>query len=194
MNDLPTPDDLASDSRRAFLLAAFEDTEATIRATDAKASIALVVHGFVFAGMIAVLSRLGTGFEDAPECFRALVIVLTALTGIVFLGSISQLLRCVMPTPASAVPTPPTLDIFHLDATFDKWMGTSRRMPSFDVIKERVAGLTDAEMMAELTAELLKVSAIRARKVALASSGFELLGVEVAFALSLLTSLAIYYL
>jgi hypothetical protein len=53
---------------------------------------------------------------------------------------------------------------------------------------------TDAEVDVELLAELFKVSAIRARKIALASSGFELLGAEVTLALVLLASLGIHYL
>jgi hypothetical protein len=192
MNDSPNP---TPGSRRAFLIAAFEDTEATIRATDTKASIALVVHGFIFAGLVGVLSRLGTGFEDACTSFRALIIILTGLTGLVFLGSIIQLLRCVMPTPARAVPDPPAHDVFYLGATASKWTGTSTAISfSFDELKDRVFALTDAEVDVELLAELFKVSAIRARKVALASSGFELLGAEVTLALALLASLGIHYL
>ncbi|HMF87856.1 MAG TPA: hypothetical protein VK575_07230, partial [Gemmatimonadaceae bacterium] len=170
------------------------DTEATIRATDTKASIALVVHGFIFVGLVGVLSRLGTGFEDACTSFRALIIILAALTGLVFLGSIIQLLRCVMPTPVRAVPDPPAHDVFYLGAAASKWTGISTPSSSFDELKDRVFALTDAEVDVELLAELFKVSAIRARKIALASSGFELLGAEVTLALFLLASLGIHYL
>jgi hypothetical protein len=194
MNDSPTSAYPAPSARRAFLLAAFEDTEATIRATDTKASIALVVHGFVFAGLVGVLSRLGTGFEDACTDFRALIIILAASTGLIFLGSIIQLLRCVMPTPARMVPDPPIHGVFYLGVTASKWTGAGVKMSGFDEFKDRAFSLTDEEIDSELLAELFKVSAIRARKVALASSGLELLGVEVSLAFALLASLAIHYL
>lgn len=180
--------------RQPFLMAAFEDTEGTIRATDNKASIALIIHGFIFASLVGVLSRLGANFEQASPCFRALVIVLTSLMAIVFLGSITQLLRCVRPSPISGMSDTPPRGIFYLSATTNRWTGTSSGMMNFNELRDRVDALTDVDIDAELTAELLKVSAIRARKVALARSGFELLGAEVALAVALLGSLAIHQL
>jgi hypothetical protein len=188
--NLPNP----HDSHRSFLLAAFEDTEATIRATDTKASIALVVHGFIFAAMVGVLSNLGDSFLDAGTCFRVLVIVLTGLTLLLFLGSTTQLLRCVMPAPGSTVPELPVFGLFYLSTRASPISGAVKQIPAFSPLKDQIANLTEAEINTELTAELYKVSAIRARKTALARLGFALLGIEVGMSLALLVSLGIYYL
>ena len=180
--------------RRPFLLAAFEDTEGTIRATDNKASIALIVHGFIFTGLVGILSRLGADFEQSAPCFRVLIIVLVALTAVAFLGSITQLLRCVKPAPRKAIPRAPTRGVFHLEGEAGAFSGTATTMLSLDALKQRIDGMDEAAIDVELTAELLKVSAIRARKVALAGSGLVLLGIEVVLALALLASLAIHHL
>lgn len=180
-----------SDARRDLLLAAFQDAEETIRATDTKASIALVVHGFIFAGLLGVLSQL-TYLEGATSCFRVLVIVLTAGTGLVFLTSIVQLLRCVVPAPGSVIPATPQPGVSYLEGTASRITGQPGGMPSFEEVRRRVLGFDEIAVEDELTAELLKVSAIRIRKVSLARSGFELLGVEVVLALVLLTALAIH--
>jgi hypothetical protein len=189
MNEQP-PSQSVSPARLEFLLVAFQDTEATVRATDTKASIALVVHGFIFAGLLGVLSRV-TSLAGATSCFRALIFSLTAATGIMFLASIGQLLRCVVPAPASTVPATPQPCVAYLEGTANRISGRPHSMPSFDELKGRIQCLDEIGLESELTAELLKVSAIRVRKVALARSGFELLGVEVVFALALLAALAI---
>jgi hypothetical protein len=194
MTDLAPDSPTSPNSQRGFLISAFEDTEATIRATDTKASIALVVHGFIFASLVGVLSRLGDGFDQACGNFRAGVIGLIALATLAFLGSIIQLLRCVMPAPRSTVPDPPGFELFFLPAEASKLKGTVKGMAPFDVVNGRLEALSDADINAELAAELYKVSGIRARKTALARLGFELLGVEIGLCLILLTCLGIYHL
>src|SRR3954451_10852076 len=90
--------------RDSLVLAAIQDTEGTIRATDTKASIALVVHGFIFAGVLGVVSRLGKSFEQASCSFRAVAIALVSIPTIAFIVSVFQILPCVRPSPASLIP------------------------------------------------------------------------------------------
>lgn len=185
-----TPPEQAAVARRELLLVAFQDAEGTIRATDTKASVALVVHGFIFAGLLGVLSQL-TSLEGATSCFRALIIALTAGTGLAFLSSVVQLLRCVVPVPRSVIPKTPHPCVSYLEGSAARISAKPFDMPTFEEFRTRVLGLDEARVEDELTAELLKVSAIRIRKVTLARSGFELLGVEVLLALALLAALAI---
>jgi len=194
MNDVAPDAPASPSSLRGFLLAAFEDTEATIRATDTKASIALVVHGFIFASVVGVLSRLGEDFEQACSSFRAGIVVLIALTALAFLGSIIQLLRCVMPAPRSTVPDPPAFQLFFLEAEASQVKGEVKGMTPFDVVHDRLGVLSEADINSEFAAELYKVSGIRARKTALARLGYELLGVEVGLCLILLICLGVYHL
>jgi hypothetical protein len=179
-----------SAARRELLLAAFQDAEGTIRATDTKASIGLVVHGFLFAGLLGVLSQL-SWFADAESCFRALIIALTTGTGLVFFTSVVQLLRCVVPAPRSVIPPTPQPCVFFLEGDASPISARPDNMPDLSEVRRRVLQLDEGGVEDELAAELLKVSAIRIRKVALAQSGFELLGLEILLSLALLAVLAI---
>lgn len=180
-----------SGPRRDLLLSAFQDAEGTVRATDTKASIALVVHGFIFAGLVGVLAGLSS-LHDAATCFRTLVIVLTAATGLAFLASVGQLIRCVIPAPVATIPTTPQPCVSYLEGRASRLSGRPIEMPSFDEVKRRVDALDDSAVESELMAELLKVSAIRIRKVTLARSGLELLGLELLLAAVLLAALAVH--
>lgn len=180
--------------RDSLVLAAIEDTEGTIRATDTKASIALVVHGFIFAGVLGVVSRLGESFEQASCSFRAVVIALVSITAMTFLVSVLQILRCVRPAPASVIPDVPSHDVFYISQTAGAICGTPRQVSTFAKTKAKLGEMRASDISDELVAELVKVSAIRSRKVALASSGLALLGTEVGLAVMLLAVLAVHQL
>jgi hypothetical protein len=185
-----TPTHAPSAARRELLLSAFQDAEGTIRATDTKASIGLVVNGFLFAGLLGVLSQLAW-FEDADGCFRSVTIALSAGTGVIFFTSVVQLLRCVIPAPRSVLPHTPQPCVFFLEGSASRIGARPANMPDLNEVRGRILQLDEAGIEDELAAELLKVSAIRIRKVALAQSGFELLGLEVLSSLILLAALAI---
>lgn len=180
--------------RDSLVLAAIEDTEGTIRATDTKASIALVVHGFIFAGVLGVVSRLGTSFEQASCSFRAVVIALVSITGMTFLASVFQILRGVRPAPASVIPDISSHGVFYIPLTADAIRGRPSKVSTFSKVKAELGEMSASEISDELVAELVKVSSIRSRKVALASSGLALLGIEVGLAVVLLAVLAIHQL
>ena len=177
--------------RRELLLAAISDTEGTIRATDTKASIALILHGFVFSGVLGALEHLGSDFDKASGCFRTLIISLTSLAAIAFLASLVQLLRCVVPAPERVIPKAPVRGVFYVEGRADAWTGTISNLPTFSALRQRIDVMDDGDIDAELTGELLKISAIRARKIALARSGLWLLGAEVAIAVAMLVCLGI---
>lgn len=141
--------------------------------------------------MLATLGNLGADFDEAGSCFRASVIVLVVLAAVTFIGSVTQLLRCVIPAPAKAIPDIPLRSVFYLGGNADARTGIATNLPSYEALNERIDGMTPADIKSELASELLKVSAIRARKVAFAGSGLKLLGAEVAIALILLSSLAV---
>ncbi|HEX9966348.1 MAG TPA: hypothetical protein VGB06_00230 [Solirubrobacterales bacterium] len=180
--------------RRELLLAAFADTEATIRATDTKASIALVVHGFVFSGVLGVLSRLGPWFGQASCSFRTLVIALSAVASLVFIASVTQLLRCVMPAPQRAIPQVPSKNVLYLRGKAGAIKATASGGFTFDQFKARLSAITPTEICDEFAGELMKISAIRARKVALARNGLGLLGMEIGLSTLLLGALAAHQL
>ncbi len=178
--------------RDSLVLAALEDAEGTVRATDTKASIALVAHGFIFAGILGVLSRLGGSFEQAGCSFRVAVVALTSITTMAFLASVVQILRCVRPAPASIIPDVPSHDVFYIPKTVGAIRGMPSNSPTFAEVRATLREMTASGISDELLAELVKVSAIRSRKVSLASSGLALLGIEVGLAVALLAVLGVH--
>ena len=181
------------EARRTFLLAAIADTEGTIRATDTKASIALVLHGLLFSSLLGVTKSLGDTYHNAGCEVKTAIVVLLIAGGGAFAGSIVQLLRCVRPAPKAAIPVLDqgvTTGHFFLPFTAGRLRGTSP-MLDFETLRGQIAGLDEAAMEEELTGELVKVSAIRARKTALVSSGLLLLGLELVAATAYLTLLGI---
>lgn len=189
----PPPSD-QTDATRQLLLAAFGDAESTIRATDTKASIALVVHGFIFAGVLGVLSRIGPWFSEASCSFRALVIALVALMAVSFITSVTQLLRCVAPAPSAAVPDVPLKEVFYLPGRAGAIKGAATETLSLGDFKANIEEMSESDILEELMGELIKVSAIRSRKVSLAKFGFMLLGAEIGLSVALLCAIGIHQL
>jgi hypothetical protein len=109
-----------------------------------------------------------------------------------FLVSVFQILRCVRPAPASVIPDVPSHDVFYIPQTAGAIRGSPSKVSVFAKAKAKLGGMSASDISDELLAELVKVSAIRSRKVALASSGLALLGIEVGLAVVLLAVLAIH--
>lgn len=175
-----------------FLLAAVNDAEGTIRATDAKAAVALVVHGLVFAALVGVTQEIGDVYEAAPCSFRAAVVVLLGITTVALLVSVLWMLLCVAPAPRSAVPdTEASTGHFFVPLQTRGWL--SPEVTSYPVgFKEAVASMSEADRRDQLTGELLKLSAIRARKTVLIRSGLAALAVEFGASLAYLALLALH--
>jgi hypothetical protein len=181
-------------SVNALLLAGVEDTEATIRAIDTKASIALVAHGFIFTATLTVLTHLGHSFDSASAPFRAVVVGLIVLGVTAFFGSVLQIVRCVRPTPWSAIPALKSRNLFFIPTTASPLLGAPSVPVSREELVQKAIAATSADITDELVAELIKVSAIRARKVSLSSSGLGLLGLEIAVVVVLFATLGIHQL
>lgn len=166
-------EDLAT-ARQAFLLAAINDAEGTIRATDAKASIALVLHGLLFSGLLAVLGDVGDTYACASSGVRTAIATALALAACAFVLSVVQLLRCVRPAPARVIPAlahGKSRGTFFVlgkgSALWGNWKPD--RLPA--TFQHELVALTSSAMASELAGELIKLSAIRGRKTALITSG-----------------------
>lgn len=183
-----------SEQIRQLLLVAFDDAESTIRATDTKASIALVVHGFIFAGVLGVLSGIGSWFGEASCFFRAVIVALVAIVAASFIASVVELLRCVAPAPANAVPNVSLKGVFYLRGRAGAVKGVAQETLTLEELRSKVAEMKEPEILDELMGELIKVSAIRARKVRLARTGLIILGIEIGLSVVLLSTIGVHQL
>jgi len=176
-----------------FLLAAVTDTEGTIRATDTKASIALILHGLLFSGLVSVTGNVGHTYDHAGKGFQVAVVLLLGVAGTALLCSVLQLLLCVAPTPRSAVPK---VDLAHTEDFFLPMRATGAvnpRVRSVDCgYAARVQAMDDGARLTQLTSEILKVSAIRARKTTLVRRGLLFLAVELGMAIAYLSVLGLH--
>lgn len=183
-----SPEDYGA--RRTMLLAAIADTEGTIHASDTKASIALVIHGLILSGVLSLAGSLGADFEGF---YRALVIVLLAAIVVVFVTSVFQLLRSVTPTPARVFSgIEGGHNVFFVEARADPITGNIRGVPSVSDVHRALVCLDEGELEEDLVVELMRVSAVRARKVALVGSGLRLLGIEIALAVAFAVSIGLH--
>jgi hypothetical protein len=176
--------------RRGLVEGAVTDTEGTIRATDTKASIALVLHGLLFAGLLNVTMDLGRHYSAAGTPHQVATAILLGIVGLAFVGSIVQLLRCIAPAPRKVIP-----DTHHWSHgvffVVDQKVGHEWKMPPISRLNERLQAMTVEHIENEWLAEVVKVSAIRARKTRLIKSGVLLLGIEVVAAVAYLAVIGI---
>jgi hypothetical protein len=173
-----------------FLLAAVGDTEGTIRATDTKASIALVLHGLVFSGLIGATERIGILYATAPSGLQIAVVVLLSVVVASSLSSVLCLLLCVAPAPACAIPDLPPLPASRFFLPMKAVGLISPRVRSVDAAyRESVASMDENARLDDLVREVLALSAIRARKITLIRRGLGLLGLEFIASLAYLTLL-----
>lgn len=173
-----TSDPLAK-VRREFLLAAIADTEGTVRATDTKASVALVLHGILFSGLLT-LTKDSTAFtNDAP--YACLLVILAVLIMSALVVSVLWLLRCVAPAPPRTLPSDARRAAGGLFFPVGEtgWIKAVPRMSALDDAVRSYEQADETELRTELVSELYKVSAIRERKLALIKVGFLTLGIEV---------------
>ena len=150
-----------------------------------------MVHGFIFTGLVGVLSRLTPSLYEHPCFTRTSLVVLTGLTAIAFLASIIQLLRCVRPASSVVLPDLESQGAFYLPGSASAVTGRVSGLPSAEKLQTSMETMTTFDIDRELIGELLKVSAIRARKMSLAGGGLTLLGLEVVLATALLVLLGL---
>ncbi|MHB8243099.1 MAG: hypothetical protein ACYDHN_14060 [Solirubrobacteraceae bacterium] len=176
-----------------FMLAAITDTEGTIRATDTKASIALVLHGLVFGGLLGVTERIGASYEVAGCGVQIAVVVLLASALVSSLASVLCLLMCVAPTPRSAVPGIPTSTRGLFFPPMSARGLISPHVSSVDEAYRLSVVAMDADTrLHQLISEVLALGAIRARKTVLIQRGLTLLGIEFVTGLTYLAVIGIH--
>lgn len=175
-----------------FLLAAINDAEGTIRATDAKAAVALVVHGLIFGALVGVTQTIGDVYDAAPCSFQLAVVALVAVTALALLVSVLWMLLCVAPAPRSAIPpTESSTGHFFVPLEARGWLDP--KVGAYpDGFADSVASMAEADRRDQLTGELLKLSAIRARKIILIRRGLVALAIEFGAGLGYLALLALH--
>lgn len=186
---------MSEDARNAdFLLAAVSDAEGTIRATDAKASVGLVVHGLIFAALVGVTQEIADVYAEGSCGFKVAVVCLLATTALSLLASVLWMMQCVAPAPPSAIPaTDGDAGHFFVPLKTAGWLNPRvTRYPSG--FAQDVAGMNEADRLAQLTSEVLKLSAIRQRKLTLITRGLKALAVEFVAGMAYLALLALHQL
>jgi hypothetical protein len=162
-----------------FMLAAVIDTEGTIRATDTKASIALILHGLLFGGLIGITERIGPSYDASGGLLQTAVVVLLAVALGTSLSSVLCLLLCVAPAPQSALPDLPAFARGLFFASVRATGLISPRVSSVDsAYFAKVKSMDEDARLRQLTGEVLTLCAIRARKTTLIRRGLILLGIE----------------
>jgi Family of unknown function (DUF5706) len=162
-----------------FMLASVVDTEGTIRATDTKASIALVLHGLLFSGLISVTERIGPTYDAASAGFHIPIVALLGIALCSALASVVCLLLCVAPAPLSALPELPksARGLFFVNVR-----AKGRINPGVGSVDSAyfndVKAMNADSRLRHLTGEVLALSSIRARKTTLVRRGLTLLGIE----------------
>jgi len=170
-----------------FMLASVVDTEGTIRATDTKASIALVLHGLLFSGLISVTERIGPTYDAASPGFHILIVALLGVALCSAVASVVCLLLCVAPAPLSALPDLPksARGLFFVNV-----QAKGRINPGVGFVDSAyfndVKAMDADSRLRHLTGEVLALSSIRARKTTLVRRGLTLLGIEVVASLACL--------
>ena len=174
-----------------FLLAAVTDAEGTIRGTDTKASIALVLHGLLFNGLIGVIKDGGNIYHAASCHFQTLVLILLGLVELGFLLSVGCLLACIAPSPRSAIPDISPLGTGGFFIPMRAEGRFSPRVRSVDVAAytQTVRRMDASARQDQLMGEVLKLNAIRERKTTLIRRGLGCLAAELMAAVGYLVVL-----
>ena len=197
-----------AEARRAFLLAAIQNTHTTIVSIEGRVPMALILHGLLFAGLVSVTLSITKAIWQDP-LFRWLFIVELAPALVAFLLSVLAFIQCVMPPGDTTTMTDRTLGLGEADPYlfFPAWRAhwewsrsgphlklTSTRSLQGAEFSERyalIARFTTDEVDKILSAELLAISTFRGYKSTFNRYGFRWLRIEIVLALSYLVTLAI---
>jgi hypothetical protein len=178
----------ALESHNELLRAAIEDIGDSVRANDAKASAALVLHGLVFAGITTLLTQLGGAYRDATGFEQVVGIGMLGVTFAAFLASALCLIDAVSPY------RPTRLDerlearyrhVFFPPATL---LGAADPHGEMSRLLDEMG---EAEVRDELVAETLKLADILNYESAQTARGYRLLRLELAAAAAFFAVVAI---
>lgn len=178
----------AFEQQRTLLYAALSDISGSVKANDAKASAALIVHGLLFAGILSVVARLDGAYRTSTHAERALGVLFLAVVLAAFLCSIWALLSAGSP---------------YRPQKLERRMRNSYRQVFFpprsllrsatphSSMRRQVQLLTDERILDELIAEVLKLADILAYESDRTKWGYLALRVEVIAAAAFLTTAAV---
>jgi hypothetical protein len=179
---VPAADDARDKQVRDLLRQAIDDLQGSIRANDAKAAAALVVHGLLFAGVLTVIREVKPVYREALDAQRLVMVVLLAVALAAFVYSVLKLAQAVRPYVPKALrdriayahpgvffPISPTLST----------QATAHGTDELKLFLAKLAPLTPAQLLDEYAAEVVKLAAIREYEVTCATRGYVALGIEV---------------
>jgi hypothetical protein len=165
--------------RREFQLASIADVQGTIHANDEKSSAALIVHGLLFAGVLAITASAVNLYDRAAVWARVVAVALLIVALVCFTVSVYCLLRAVNPfNPQREIDrlggrVEP--DIFYLRAEYV--FGHAEGPLEF--LRDRTANLTDDQIETLLAHESLKLMRVHDEESRWASRGVTFLIAEV---------------
>jgi len=177
----------AFEEQRTLLYASITDISSSVKANDAKASAALVVHGLLFAGILNVVTKLDHAYGQASHRERILGVVLLGVTLAAFLCSILLLLLAVSPYRPKKLET--RIGPFYPHVFFPV-RSLFRGSTPHESLRQRVASLDEDAILDELTAEVLKLADILAYESDRAKWGYRALLAEVFAAAAFLVTVA----
>ena len=171
MTDLALTDDTdLVAAKRQLLLAAVADIGRSVKANDQKASAALVVHGLLFAGILTIVSKLGSTYRDATTWQQDIGLALLGVALAAFLISVGYLLMSLRPYRPTDLEKKmecrykrvffPREDDLNLDRPFEAWRDRVNELDKPD------------DILDTLTAEILKLGKILDFESAKAKVGY----------------------
>jgi hypothetical protein len=177
----------AFEGQRTLLYAAISDISSSVKANDAKASAALVVHGLLFAGILSVVDKLDHAYRAATHLERILGVAFLGIALAAFLCSIWLLLSAVSPYRPKTLEEKISGSYPHV---FFPVRGLFKGSTPHKTMRQRIESLDENTILDELIAEVLKLADILAYESDRAKWGYRALRVEVIAAAAFLVTAA----
>jgi hypothetical protein len=186
---MTTPDQTSSThSQRSLLYAAIADIGSSVRANDAKASAALVVHGLMLAGITTLVSQVGDVYNMASSAERIVGVSFLGLAFAAFLISVMYLLAAVSPY------RPTKLEgriRGHYKEVFFPTADILSAPDPHTEMANRLASMREDNELNELIAETLKLADILTHESRQTKGGYRMLRVEILATAGFFVTLAI---
>ncbi len=171
-----------------LLYAAIADVGESVRANDAKASAALVLHGLVFAGITTLLTKLTGAYEHASTLERVIALGALGATFASFLGSALFLVAAVSPYRPRKLDA--RLEGRYLRVFFPVGDLLDAANPHGEMCR-RLDGMGEVGVRDELAAEVLKLADILNHESTQTKWGYRLLRVELVCAAAFFVVVAV---
>jgi hypothetical protein len=186
---METPEQTASThNQRGLLYAAIADIGSSVRANDAKASAALVVHGLILAGIVTLVSQVGDVYRNATSAEKTVGISFLGLAFAAFLVSVMYLLAAVSPYRPTELER--RIRQQYAGVFFPTADLLSRGDPHAE-LAHRLASMREDDLFNELIAETLKLADILKHESKQTQRGYQMLRLEIIAAAGFFVTLAI---